>query len=63
MKVIINYPKNKDCNQLFLNNLATFKAELLLKSIDNLKFEDNIKDKILKKILEILNDMPNDTFI
>lgn len=46
-----------------MNNLTKFKVELMLKNIDNLKINDKSKDKILEKVLDILNDMPNNSII
>lgn len=60
MKLIVAYPI---IDKTFNENLATFKAKLLLKSIDNLDASDKIKDDLLDKILEILNNMPQDSVI
>ena len=46
-----------------MNNLTKFKVELMLKNIDNLKINDKSKDKVLEKVLDILNDMPNNSII
>ena len=63
MKVFIKYPYTKESQNIFLNNLAKFKAKLILKSIDSLKITDNNKDKVIEKVLDILNDMPNGSII
>ena len=63
MPIIINYPNTNKEMQLFLNNLAIFKAELLLKNIDNMNLNEDIKDKVLKKLLAILNDKSKDSVI
>lgn len=56
MRIFVNYPTTNEEIKQLLDNLASFKAELLLKSIENLNVEDKVKDKVLEKVLEILND-------
>lgn len=63
MKVFVNYPQTEDGIKELLNNLMIFKTELFFKSIDNLNVEDKIKDKVFEKVLEILDDKPNDSVI
>lgn len=63
MQVFVNYPKTEKGKKELLNNLAKFKAELLLKSIDNLKVSDKVKDKVFEKVLEILDDKLNNYVI
>ena len=63
LQVFVNYPQTEEGAKELLNNLATFKAELLLKSIDNLNVEDKVKDEVLEKVLEILSDKPSDSVI
>lgn len=63
MKVFVKYPCTEESKKLLINNLATFKAKLLLKSIENLKIKDQSKDKVLETMLDILNDMPNGSVI
>lgn len=63
LQVFVNYPQTEEGAKELLNNLATFKAELLLKSIDNLNVEDKVKDAVLEKVLEILSDKPSDSVI
>lgn len=63
MQVFVNYPETEEGIKLLLNNLATFKAELFLKNIDNLNVEDKVKDEVLEKVLEILNEKPDGSFI
>ena len=46
-----------------LDNLAIFKAKLMLKSIENLSVEDKLKDEVLEKVLEILNNRPEEDVI
>lgn len=58
MQVFVNYPTTDDGIKVFLNNLATFKAKLLLKSIDDLNVGDRIKNEVLVKVLEILDNKP-----
>lgn len=60
LQVIVNYPIS---DNIFNDNLATFKAKLLLRSIDNLNVNDKTKAEILDKILEILDNRPNDSVI
>ena len=55
MQIFVNYPTTNEGIKQLLDNLATFKAELLLKSIENLNIEDKVKDEVLEKVLEILN--------
>ena len=61
--MFVNYPQTEKGMKQLMNNLAVFKAELFFKSIDNLNVEDKIKDKIFEKVLEILNDKPDDSVI
>lgn len=63
MQAFVNYPETEEGIKLLLNNLATFKAELLLKNIENLNAEDKVKDEILEKVLEILNEKPDGSII
>lgn len=56
LRIFVNYPTTNEEIKQLLDNLASFKAELLLKSIENLNVEDKVKDKVLEKVLEILND-------
>lgn len=63
MKVFVKYPCTEESKKLLINNLATFKAELMLKSIENLKIKDQSKDKVLAGVLDILNDVPSDSVI
>lgn len=55
MQVFVNYPKEEEKIKYFLDNLATFKLKLLLKSIENLNASDKTKEEVLKKVIEILN--------
>ena len=50
MQVYINYPKTED-EELLLNNLAIFKAKLILKSIEDLNVDDKTKEIVLEKVL------------
>ena len=63
MQVFVNYPETEETMKTFLDNLATFKAELLLKSIENLNVNDKVKDEVLEKVLEILDGRPKDSVI
>lgn len=55
LQVFVNYPKEEEKIKYFLDNLATFKLKLLLKSIENLNASDKTKEEVLKKVIEILN--------
>lgn len=59
MQVFVNYPEKIEGQKLFLNNICLFKANVLIKSIQNLNVSDYIKDDILKKVFEILKDKSN----
>lgn len=63
MQVFVNYPTIDEGIKQLLDNLATFKAKLLLKSIENLNVEDKVKDEVLEKVLEILNSRPKEDII
>ncbi len=63
MQVYLNYPKANEEVKLLLNNLAIFKSNLILKSIDNLSVDAKIKDKVFEKVLEILSSSPKDDVI
>ncbi len=59
LQIYINYPKKDDAKELLLNNLAIFKAKLILKSIEDLNVDDKTKEIVLEKVLEILDNMSN----
>lgn len=63
MQVFVNYPTTEECAKLFLDNLAIFKAKLLLRSIENLNIDDKAKEEILDTIFEILENKPQDDTI
>lgn len=63
MQVYLNYPKANEEVKLFLKNLAIFKSNLILKSIDNLSVDAKIKDKVFEKVLEILSSSSKDDVI
>lgn len=63
LQVFVNYPEIEATTKIFLDNLATFKTELLLKSIENLDVSDKIKDEVLEKVLKILDDKSKDSVI
>ena len=58
MQVFVNYPITDEGIKVLSNNLATFKAKLLLKSIDDLDADDKTKNEVLVKVLEILDNKP-----
>ncbi len=63
MQIFINYPTTDEGIKQLLDNLAIFKAKLMLKSIENLSVEDKLKDEVLEKVLEILNNRPEEDVI
>ena len=63
LQVFIRYPTTEEENKILLNNIVDFKVKLLLKSVENLNYNDKVKEEVLKKILEILNSMPKDDTI
>ncbi len=63
MQVYLNYPKANEEVKLLLKNLAIFKSNLILKSIDNLSVDAKIKDKVFEKVLEILSSSSKDDVI
>ena len=63
LNVFVNYPTTDEGIKQLLDNLATFKAKLLLKSIRNLNVENKIKDEVLEKVFEILDSKPQKTVI
>lgn len=63
MQVFVNYPKTEESAKLFLDNLAIFKAKLLLRSIENLNIDEKAKEEILDTIFEILENKPQDDTI
>lgn len=63
MQISVNYPKTEEDIKIFSNNLATFKAKLLLKSIENLNIDNKAKNEVLNKIFEILDNKPNSSII
>lgn len=63
MNIFVNYPTTDEGIKQLLDNLATFKAKLLLKSIRNLNVENKIKDEVLEKVFEILDSKPKKTVI
>ena len=52
MQVFVNYPTTEEGAKLFLDNLAIFKAKLLLRSIENLNIDENARGESLS--IEIL---------
>lgn len=63
MQVFVNYPTTEEGAKLFLDNLAIFKAKLLLRSIENLNIDDRAKEKIIDTIFKILENKPQDDTI
>ena len=63
LKVFVSYPETEEDKRVFLDNLVTFKVELLLKCIENAGLQDEIKEKVLDKVFEILNESPRDSVI
>lgn len=63
MQIYLNYPKANEEVKLLLKNLAIFKSNLILKSIDNLSVDAKIKDKVFEKVLEILSSSSKDDVI
>lgn len=63
LQVFVNYPTTEEGAKLFLDNLAIFKANLLLRSIENLNIDDKAKDEILDAIFEILENKSQDDTI
>lgn len=63
LNVFVNYPTTDEGIKQLLDNLATFKAKLLLKSIRNLNVENKVKDEVLEKVFEILDSKPKKTVI
>lgn len=63
MQVFVSYPEKEEGKRIFLDNLATFKSKLLLQSIENLNVKNKIKDEVLEKVLEILDDNQEDGVI
>ena len=63
LNIFVNYPTTDEGIKQLLDNLATFKAKLLLKSIRNLNVENKIKDEVLEKVFEILDSKPKKTVI
>lgn len=56
MKVIVNYPQSKEDIELLEDNVATFKATLILESIKKLNIPDERKKQVLKDVLNHLNN-------
>lgn len=63
MQVFVNYPNTKEEEDIFLNNLATFKAELFLKCLDKLNIDEKDKSLVLDKVFEILEQKNDDNVI
>lgn len=56
LKVIVNYPQSKEDIELLEDNVATFKATLILESIKKLNIPDERKKQVLKDVLNHLNN-------
>lgn len=56
MKVIVNYPQSKEDIELLEDNVATFKATLILESIKKFNMPDERKKQVLKDVLNYLNN-------
>ena len=63
MQVFINYPTTEKGQKVLSDNLATFKAKLLLKSIEKLNTDDKKKEEVLEKVFEILNNRAKEDVI
>ena len=63
MQAFINYPTTEKGQKTLSDNLATFKAKLLLKSIEKLNTDDKTKEEVLEKVFEILNNRAKDNVI
>jgi len=63
LQVFTNYPETEEGVEILLNNLAIFKSELLLRRIENLNIDDKSKDEVLKKVLELLDEKPENSVI
>lgn len=53
MEVFISYTRSND---EFLEKLALFKAEIIVKQIESLNLDDNDKDLVLKELIRILDE-------
>ena len=63
LKAFVNYPISEEGLKILKYNLATFKAKLMIKSIENLTLSNEIQMKVFAKVLEILNERKEDDFI
>ncbi len=63
MQVYEIFPETEEGKKVFLQSLAQFKVQLLLNSIDKLNISDKAKDDVLEKVLEILDNRPDDSVI
>ena len=43
-------------NEINNDNMALFKAELIFTEIEELNFNDNIKEEIIKEIIKLLDN-------
>ena len=57
MKVIVNYPIDKNEFLLFEERFAEFKAKVIIELIRKLKIDDLSKRKILKGLIEKVNEL------
>lgn len=57
MKVIVNYPSDENGIALFEERFAEFKAKVIIELIRKLKIDDLSKRKILKGLIEKVNEL------
>lgn len=63
LKAFVNYPISEEGLKILKDNLATFKAKLMIKSIEKLTLSNEIQMKVFAEVLEILNERKEDDFI
>lgn len=63
LKAFVNYPISEEGLKILKDNLATFKAKLMIKSIENLTLSNEIQMKVFAEVIEILNERKEDDFI
>ncbi len=54
MKLKVNYPSEQSDIEKLNNNIAEFKAILILESVEKLEVSEDSKKEILKNLIEIL---------
>ena len=60
MECIVNYPNDEVGKQILLEKVSKMNAKLVIDRINNLNIQNCSKNIIIKRILEIVKDIPQE---